>query len=180
MFRFVSLTVDDITSEFLMSFHHHQVIEKKYVFANGKWEISEAHDIGEWSDKKRAWVASYLRRQIESGGAIVGAFDGDMLVGFCSVDGYLRGDSAKYANLTMLFVDDEYKRKGIGKSLFNAICVHALKRGADKLFISAVPSVETVAFYFSVGCVDAKEIISEYVDTEEDRYLEYSLFENRG
>lgn len=87
----------------------------------------------------------------------------------------MRGDSAKYANLTMLFVDDEYKRKGIGKALFNAVCGHTIKMGAEKLFISAVPSVETVAFYFSMGCTDAKEIIPEYIDTEDDRYLEYSL-----
>jgi len=26
-----------------------------------------------------------------------------------------------------------------------------------------------------MGCEDAKEIISEYVDTDQDRYLEYSL-----
>ena len=46
---------------------------------------------------------------------------------------------------------------------------------ADKLFISAIPSFETVSFYLSMGCKDANEIIFEYVDTDEDRYLEYSL-----
>lgn len=176
MFRYVNLTSDDITPNLLMGFHHHQIIEKKYVFVGGKWEISETHEIGEWSDEKRVWIAdNYLRRQIGEGGAVVAAFDDNILVGFCSIDGYLRGDSAKYANLTMLFVDDEYKRKGIGKALFNAVSEHAIKLGAEKLFISAVPSVETVAFYFSMGCTDAKEIIPEYIDTDDDRYLEYSL-----
>ena len=46
---------------------------------------------------------------------------------------------------------------------------------ADKLFISAIPSFETIAFYFNIGCGDAKEIISEYVDTDQDRYLEFVL-----
>ena len=50
--------------------------------------------------------------------------------------------------------------------------------GADKLFISAVPSYEPVAFYFKMGCLDAEEVIDEFVDTEFDRYLEYSL--NQG
>ena len=49
---------------------------------------------------------------------------------------------------------------------------------ADKLFISAVPSFETVAFYFSMGCQDTQELIEEYMDTEHDRYLEYSLTES--
>ena len=46
---------------------------------------------------------------------------------------------------------------------------------ADKLFISAIPAVETIAFYFSMGCEDTMEMIPEYVDTEQDRYLEYLL-----
>lgn len=75
----------------------------------------------------------------------------------------------------MLFVDDKWKRKGLGKKLFDEICKHAAHKGADKLFISAIPSFETVAFYLNMGCEDAKDIISEYIDTENDRYLEYSL-----
>ena len=46
---------------------------------------------------------------------------------------------------------------------------------AEKLFISAIPSKETVAFYFSQGCVDAPVVIEEFVDTKEDRYLEYTV-----
>lgn len=75
----------------------------------------------------------------------------------------------------MLFVDDRWKRNGVGRCLFCAICKHAGKMTADKLFISAIPAVETIAFYHSMGCEDAIEIIPEFVDTEQDRYLEYSL-----
>ena len=46
---------------------------------------------------------------------------------------------------------------------------------ADKIFISAIPSVETVNFYFNIGCKDALEIIPEYVDTQQDRYMEFLL-----
>lgn len=99
----------------------------------------------------------------------------DLFVGFCCIDGYLYGKTAKYANLTMLFVDDEWKRKGIGKALFKEICKYAKKKNAKKLFISAIPSVETIAFYFAMGCIDAKEIITDYIDTKNDRYLEYLL-----
>lgn len=99
----------------------------------------------------------------------------DLFVGFCCIDGYLYGKTAKYANLIMLFVDDEWKRKGIGKALFKEICKYAKKNNAKKLFISAIPSVETIAFYFAMGCIDAKEIITDYIDTKNDRYLEYLL-----
>ena len=65
--------------------------------------------------------------------------------------------------------------EGVGRKLFEHICVCAKGMGAEKLFISAIPSFDTIAFYFTMGCVDAREVIPEYVDTEEDRYLEFAL-----
>ena len=48
------------------------------------------------------------------------------------------------------------------------------------VFLSAVPAEETVAFYFAMGCGDAEEIVPEFVDTPDDRYLKFSLSnENR-
>lgn len=170
-----TLSASDIDSEMLMDFKHRQIISKKWVHTEAGWELTDSYDIAEWSAKKRKWIASYLCGHIERGGYVIGAFCGDVIVGFCSVDGELSGNTAKYANLTMLFVDDDWQRRGIGKKLFAAICDCAIALNADKLFISAVPSYETVAFYFCVGCSDAEETIPEFVDTEEDRYLEYDL-----
>ena len=70
------------------------------------------------ASKKKKWISQYLQQQIERGGFVVAAFDEDILIGFCSIDGYLLGKTAKYANMTMLFVDDRYKRKGIEKNCF--------------------------------------------------------------
>lgn len=171
----IDLTVNNITPDMLLDFNHHQIITKKWVCNNNRWELVETADLREWDKEKRVWITEYLRQQIERGGSAVVAFDGDVLVGFCCMDGFLLGTTAKYANLTMLFVDDIWKRKGVGKKLFDEICRKAAHKGADKLFISAIPSFETVAFYSNMGCEDAKDIISEYIDTENDRYLEYSL-----
>ncbi|HIS31017.1 MAG TPA: GNAT family N-acetyltransferase [Candidatus Limivivens intestinipullorum] len=91
------------------------------------------------------------------------------------MDGYLRGRTAEYANFTMLFVDDRWKRKGIGSRLFQEIAKCAREKGAKKLFLSAIPAVETIQFYLSLGCVDAEERIESYIDTAEDRCLEYKL-----
>lgn len=174
MFRIKKLSVDDITSDMLMNFHH-QIINKKYVRQSNEWEVMECDELRQWSIEKRVWIAEYLCQQIQRGGSVIGAYDTDVLVGFCSVDGYLHGITSKYANLTMLFIDDEFKRRGIGKALFREIGKYASKSGADKLFISAIPSIETVEFYFNMGCIEAGEIIVDYIDTENDRYLEYLL-----
>ena len=175
MIKIKDLTINDVTPEMLLNFSHHQVIKEKWVKKNKKWELTTTSELREWNDEKRIWISDYLRQQIERGGSVEGAFAKDVLVGFCCVDGFLMGNTAKYANMTMLFVDDNWKRKGVGKKLFEKICLCAVKMKADKLFISAIPSFDTIAFYECMGCEDAKEIISEYVDTEQDRYLEFVL-----
>lgn len=175
MIEVKDLTTNDISSDMLLNFNHHQIITEKWVKRNNKWELVAASDLREWNKDKRIWISDYFRQQIERGGSVVAAYAGDILVGFCCLDGYLVGKTAKYANMTMLFVDDKWKRKGVGKKLFEKICICAKLIDADKLFISAIPSVDTIAFYFNIGCEDAREIISEYVDTDKDRYLEFAL-----
>lgn len=175
MIEVKNLTTEDISSGMLLNFHHHQIITEKWVNSSGKWELVKTSDLREWNEEKRKWISEYLCRQIERGGSVVAAYAGDILAGFCCVDGCLAGKTAKYANMTMLFVDDNWKRKGVGRKLFENICIFAKRMNADKLFISAIPSADTIAFYFRIGCEDAREIISEYVDTDEDRYLEFVL-----
>ncbi len=172
------LTLSDIHPEMLYSFKDGQVITNKWVKIKDHYELAKANEAYEWNESKRIWISKYLAQQMESGGFVAGAFCNDKIIGFSSIDGVLEGDQEKYANLTMLFVDDEWKRKGIGRSLFIEMCRCAKEMGADKLFISAIPSVETVAFYFNVGCSDAEYIIESFVDTEEDRYLECDLKES--
>ncbi len=169
------LTLSDTHPEMLYSFKDRQVITDKWVKIKDHYELAKTNEVFEWNESKRIWISKYLAQQMESGGFVAGAFCNDRIIGFSSIDGVLEGNQEKYANLTMLFVDNDWKRKGIGRSLFIEMCRCAKEMGADKLFISAIPSFETVAFYFNVGCSDAEQIIEDFVDTEEDRYLEYDL-----
>ena len=169
------LTAAELEPELLAGFSHRQRITRTWVRRGGEWELAETDLLREWGEKKQRWVPEYLKQQVERGGAAFAAYDGERIAGFVCLDGILAGKGAKYANLTMLFVDDRLQGKGIGRQLFDAACARAKRMGADRLFISAVPSQETVAFYFRRGCTDAEEIIPEFVDTEEDRYLERRL-----
>lgn len=169
------LNTADIAPELLTDFAHCQKITKKWSKRDDVWELSDASILREWSTEKRIWITEYMCQQIERGGITVGAFYNERLIGFCCADGTVSGNSAKYANLTMLFVDDNWKRNGIGKLLLQEARKHAIKLGAEKLFISAIPSAETIAFYHKMGCVDANEIVEFFVDSEDDRYLELML-----
>ena len=175
MMRFRLLSAADLSPGLLSSFRHRQLIRRKWV-RRADWELCGAAEVREWDREKREWIPEYLRWQLERGGSALAAYSGDELVGFCALDGCLSGETARYANLTMLFVDDGWQGQGVGKALFRLICVQARKLGAEKLFLSAIPSEETVAFYFHIGCTDAAEIIPDFTDTEEDRYLEFSLY----
>ena len=59
--------------------------------------------------------------------------------------------------------------------LFAAGMERARRMGAETVFLSAVPTEETVAFYFAMGCEDAEEVVPKFVDTPDDRYLRFSL-----
>ncbi len=164
-----------ITPGLMSEFAHKQMITRKWVKRNDVWEITDASLLREWSAEKRIWITEYMLRQTDRGGVVLGAYCREQMTGFCCVDGVISGESAKYANLTMLSVDDRRKRCGIGRLLFREARRCALTMGAEKLFISAIPSAETIAFYQNMGCTDANEIIESFVDSEDDRPLEITV-----
>ncbi len=169
------LSFSDISDDMLLSFNHRQAWNKQWVKQDSVWVLLDACKVREWSHEKRQWIAEYLREQIERGGSVFGAFDGNHLVGFCSIDGVLSGSNKQYANLTMLFVDDKYQGMGIGKSIIFSILREAKRLGASKLFVSAIPSERTIAFYMAMSFCDAKEVIPEFIDSDEDRLLECDI-----
>ena len=174
-FHIKRLAISDITPRLMEDFAHSQKITKKWVKKTNIWELTDISLLREWNVEKRIWITEYMCQQINRGGVTVGAFNDNRLIGFCCVDGVISGNSAKYANLTMLFVDDNWKRNGIGKRLLQEARKHAIKIGAEKIFISAIASEETIAFYQKMGCVDATEVVEAFVDSEDDRYLECGL-----
>ena len=169
------LQTEEIFTDLLASFAHTQRITKKWIKTENVWTLTDVSLLREWSPEKRIWITEYMCHQIERGGITVGAFCENRSIGFCCLDGAVSGDTAKYANLTMLFVDDNWKRNGIGKRLLHEVCKHAVKLGAEKIFISAIPSFETISFYLKMGCTDANEIVETFVDSEDDRYLELAV-----
>lgn len=166
------LSCEDLTTAFLNGFKHNQSWNKQWIKKNKSWLLQDCEISREWDKEKRKWIPTYLLEQISRGGTAIGAYIKDKLVGFCCVDGVLRDG---YANMTMLFVDDNYKRLCIGKKLFFAITEKAKMVGAEKLFISAIPSQDTVAFYIAMGCKDATHFPNEFLDSPNDRYLELEL-----
>ena len=117
-----------------------------------------------------------LKATFANDGFAIGAFDNERLVGFCSVNLEVFGKQYKYVLLDQIFISKEYKRKGIGRKLFTMSADKARLNGADKLYICAGSSEDTLAFYASLGCKDAEEINQEiYENDPNDVQLEYDL-----
>ena len=124
-----------------------------------------------------------LIRTIEGGGFVVGAFDSNQFVGFCSVNRDVFGNQFKYVLLDQIFVSNKFQGLGIGKKLFFLSAEKVKQWNVDKLYICAGSSEDTLAFYKSLGCVDAVEINRQlYESDENDIQLEYVLgrLANRG
>jgi len=118
-----------------------------------------------------------LRSTIISGGVAFGAFnEKGSLVGFATINHNFFGETARYLLLDSMFVSRPYRGTGLGKKLFKHCSNKAYEWGADKLYLCAGSSEDTIAFYKSFGCVNAEEVNQVLFDQDHrDIQLEYDL-----
>jgi GNAT superfamily N-acetyltransferase len=86
---------------------------------------------------------------LEEGGVLLGAFDGEELVGF-AILGPTRSDDS--AELCGIFVAAGRRRRGIGSRLMAELENQARKRRIKALVIFSNPTASAVEFYLNEGC----------------------------
>jgi len=125
--------------------------------------------------------AAYIRQFYPGHPPVFAAFWDGQVVGFAKwrwiKDQKLKKSKEKdFAILDLLFVSRECRRLGLGRQLFD-LCAQAAKaEGAPVLYISTNPSVETQAFYKSMGCVKSKTDLGRVTRApKHDIPLEYTL-----
>ena len=140
-----------------------------YKVKNGKL-ISQKVDwnIPRWStvhDGKSS-VADFQRQwtvMLEQGAVLLGALDGDLLVGLIILRYKLTKTMAELAGL---FVSKDYRRRGIAQQLTEEVVRLAIADGAKSLYVSSVPSESAVGFYTSQGFKLAKKVNKELFELE--------------
>ena len=154
-------------------------------FIKNVWRINEA--TGEyglveinWTDTELPngfdWHLNRFKETVKNGGTAFGCFEEDRLIGYGTVDKKLFGKQEKYVLLDQLFVSQNQRGKGIGKALFFLCAKQAKEYGAEKLFLCAGSSENTMAFYKRLGCVPATEKDEKlYEEDPRDIQLEFYL-----
>lgn len=142
---------------------------------DGEWQLLPIAFNEDWDVLRLRAEAADILRAIADGLPVVGAFDGEKLVGFAQL-GERLGSRGQYIELVSYHVSAPYRGKGIGRRLFTAICDAARSLGAEKLYISAHSSRESQEVYRTLGCVLAQEVDAMRAANEPcDVQMEYEL-----
>lgn len=170
------LSEEEICPELFDGFVRRQVVRDCWRRVEGEWCVREDPFIDDWTVEDYEKLTVCLRNTAATGGFVCGAFSGNALKGFTSVEAAFFGGENRYLDLSSIHVSEDMRGKGIGRRLFAAAREWAQKKGAGKLYISAHSAVETQAFYKAMGCAEAEEYDPGHVEAEPyDCQLEYRL-----
>lgn len=126
-----------------------------------------------WDAAKCGSIAEGIISDLESGGVMLGAFDGELLVGV----GVLRYRLEEgVAELSGLWVSRDYRRRGIARQLASEIFRLAKEDGAREIYVSATPSESAVGFYVGQGFRPTDRVNDELFRQEpEDIHMRKAL-----
>lgn len=143
---------------------------------NNTYNLLPADYTEQWNPAARRQVAAKIISAVDSGAvAHAAAFKGK-IIGFALIDNNLFGSRNQYADLSEFYVSEPFRRRGIGKILFDEACLAAKELGARKLYISAHSAEESIAAYKKYGCVPAEEPNGKHMEKEPcDLQLEFDL-----
>jgi predicted N-acetyltransferase YhbS len=161
----------------IWSIDRSEVVDGIYYLENGNLVLKpEHHDVSGWAGKEIERYTSILLDCYDRGGWFYGAFDGPELAGVVVLENRFIGRDRDQLQLKYLYVTRTLRNTGLGKALFRKAMQKAREQGAQRLYISATPSENTVRFYLRLGCRVTKEPDPELLALEpEDIHLECAL-----
>ncbi len=158
---------EELTPALFEGFHRRQEVTQVWRKEDGNWVICLApRVIEDWGKKQHEFICWCLKNTLADGGLVAGAFLDGKLKGIISVEAAPLGSRGQYREVPFLQVSQEVRGRGIGRRLFDLAKDFAAEQGAEKLYISSQPAVESQAFYAAMGCVEAKEYSAVHVERE--------------
>lgn len=160
MIRIELLTADNFNPNSLDNYQRKQDVKRVYRKKNGEYRLVDCEYTEDWDLKKKRSVAEDISK---SDCITYLAFENGKLAGFI---GLKKEPVNSYMILDLMQVSAEFRRKGIGKALFEAGKQAAQRAGASALYISACSSEETIAFYRAMGAELTDSPIKEIAEAE--------------
>ena len=80
-----SLTVSQITPALFVGFVRRQQVKRCWRKESGRWVLKDIAFLDDWSPADYTHLLQKLRAILLSGGAVLAAFDGEILAGFAAV-----------------------------------------------------------------------------------------------
>lgn len=163
--------------ELIRGIDRSEVIDDIYYFRDERLVLEKEHyDILGWDPDELNNNIAHIYEIYDRGGSLYGAFEDSEIIGVAVLDSKFIGCNRDQLQLYFLHVSNGFRKKGIGKALFNISVKKGRQSGAKKFYISATPSKNTVKFYMNLGCVLVEEIDKELHELEpEDIHLEYRI-----
>jgi ribosomal protein S18 acetylase RimI-like enzyme len=130
-----------------------EVIPQAYVVRDGQLVLEDVNWVSEtWPLEGGEFsVQHYLEQftpMLEAGSVLLGAFDGETLAGI----GVLRYRLTEtMAQLALLHISREYRGRGVGTALTQEMFRLARADGAARIYVSSIPTKNSVDFYRSQG-----------------------------
>ncbi len=170
------LTAENFNTLSLDGFVRRQQVRECWRRVDGALALRPVEYLEDWTLEERRETAAQVLQAAEHGGAAFGAFCRGTAAGFAVLAGERLGSRGQYADLSLFYVSEPYRGRGIGGALFRMACSAAREMGAEKLYISAHSAREVMAAYWALGCVDAEEIDPRHAAVEPcDVQLEFRL-----
>lgn len=153
--------------ELLGEIDRKEIVNEVYYFRDNKLEIvNEFYNIQGWDLEELHEYIDRLQDIYDRNGTIYGAFDNKTIVGLGALESKFIGKNNDQLKLDMLYISNNYRKKGIGKNLVNLLSKKAKELNAKSIYISATPFKNTVEFYFAIGAKLTNEINKDLYELE--------------
>jgi predicted N-acetyltransferase YhbS len=161
----------------IWSIDRSETIDHIYYHRDGELVLEPEHyDMTGWPPSVRESAAPGFADCFQRGGTFYGAFDGDQMVGVVILECRFMGREDDQLQLKFLQVSHDYRKRGLGRSLFEKAVARAKALGAKRLYVSATPSENTVGFYLHLGCQVTDEVDPAlFAEEPKDIHLEYPI-----
>jgi GNAT superfamily N-acetyltransferase len=153
----------------LTEIYREEQVREAYVVKDGALEIQEVDwNVPDWpmeGEDDFSWRGNFERWEpiFKAGGILLVAQEGESLIGFAILRPRL---TESMAQLAELHVGYGHRGQGVGNQLIHEIFRLAKEHGATDIYVSSIPTKNTVDFYMRHGFRLAKEVHPDLYELE--------------